>query len=183
MELLGEKIRDIRSQKELTLKELSQQTNLTTSFLSQVERNLVSPSISSLRKIADALTIKLSSLFEEDDGRDVIFTKKNKRTKIIDKECKATYEILAADLPNIKLKPAILKLKVKGVVKRKSASNYGEEFSIILKGKIELMREGEKFVMKEGDSIYFISNKKYTVQNTGDTEAVILFVTNIYNKG
>ena len=56
---LGLKLREIRSSRSLTLNRLAELTQLTTSFISQAERGLVSPSIDSLRKLAKALDVEL----------------------------------------------------------------------------------------------------------------------------
>jgi transcriptional regulator with XRE-family HTH domain len=63
MENLGERIRDERRRRRLTLEKLSQKTGLSKSFLSQVERGLAQPSVSSLKKIAFQFGISVVNLF------------------------------------------------------------------------------------------------------------------------
>jgi len=60
---LGEKLRSIRTARALSLEDLAKKTNLTRSFLSQIEKNKTSPSISSLVRIAAALAVSMSDLF------------------------------------------------------------------------------------------------------------------------
>lgn len=172
---LGSRIRAMRSQKRLSLKELANQTGLTTSFLSQVERNLVSPSIKSLKEIATALNIKVGSLFEEEQ-KELVFIKKYRRKRFIDIESKSSYEILASGLLNISMKPLLYTLKVRGKIERKSQLHEKEEFGMIVKGKVELLRNKEKFIMEEGDSVYFVSTKPYRLRNIGKGNAAILWV-------
>ena len=61
--IIGDTIRSLRKQKELTLKQMSRRTGLSISLLSQIERAESSPSISSLYKIAVALDTRIQSLF------------------------------------------------------------------------------------------------------------------------
>lgn len=175
---LGSKIRTIRSQKRLSLKELADQTGLTISFLSQVERDLVSPSIKSLKEIARALNIKVGSLFEEEQ-KELVFIKKCRRKRFIDIESKSSYEILASGLLNISMKPLLYTLKVRGQMEREPQPHEKEEFGMIVKGKVELLRNKEKFIMEEGDSVYFVSTKPYRLRNIGKGNAVLLWVVYI----
>ncbi len=64
---LGERIRDIRKARKMTITQLASATGLTASMISQVERSLISPSIETLKKIGNALEIPLSILFEDSD--------------------------------------------------------------------------------------------------------------------
>lgn len=60
---IGQKIRQLRTQNNLTLEELASRSELTKGFLSQVERNLTSPSVSTLEDILEALGTDLASFF------------------------------------------------------------------------------------------------------------------------
>mgnify|MGYP001605049467 FL=1 len=66
---IGYRIKDLRTQQRVTLKELAKGTGLTASFLSQLERNLASPSVASLEKIAGALNTKVSNFFEKEEKK------------------------------------------------------------------------------------------------------------------
>src|SRR4030043_2351226 len=66
MKTIGLKIRELRIHQGRKLKELSQKVGVTASFLSQVERGVAVPSISSLKKISDALNMSITSFFDDD---------------------------------------------------------------------------------------------------------------------
>ncbi|WP_197249584.1 helix-turn-helix domain-containing protein [Cytobacillus firmus] len=66
MDEIYKKIKDLRLQNGYTLKELSERTDLSISFLSQVERGTTSLAITSLKKIANVLNVKISEFFEYD---------------------------------------------------------------------------------------------------------------------
>jgi len=173
---LGYRLRDLRRRQKMTLEELGKRTGLTSSFLSQVERNITSPSVKSLREIAAALNTRVSRFFEEERSRDFIFIKKDKRKKVIDGKLKSCSEVLASGLLDIRMEPSLLVLEVGGEMERQSDSLDGEEFGFVLKGKIELLRGPEKFIMEKGDSIYFKGVKSHKVMNVGRSEANLLWI-------
>ena len=73
MEKIGEKIRQQRQKHKLTLDELAKSTGLSKSFLSQIERNLSQPSITSLKKIALRLGISVVNLFKDSRNNDQLW--------------------------------------------------------------------------------------------------------------
>ena len=70
---IGQKIRQLRTQNNLTLEELASRSELTKGFLSQVERNLTSPSVSTLEDILEALGTDLASFFKDSKENKVVF--------------------------------------------------------------------------------------------------------------
>ena len=74
---IGHKIKQLRVQNGLTLEELASRSELTKGFLSQLERNLTSPSISTLEDILEALGSSLSDFFMEEKNEQVVFQKKD----------------------------------------------------------------------------------------------------------
>ena len=72
---IGHKIKQLRIQKGLTLEELASRSELTKGFLSQMERNLTSPSIATLNDIVEALGSSLSEFFREDKEEQIVFHK------------------------------------------------------------------------------------------------------------
>ena len=74
---IGGKIKRLRVANSLTLEELANRCELTKGFLSQVERNLTSPSISTLEDILEALGTNLREFFDERDDEQVVFSTKD----------------------------------------------------------------------------------------------------------
>ena len=73
---IGNKIRELRTRKGLTLEELASRSELTKGFLSQLERDLTSPSIDSLSDILEALGTNLAEFFQEDKNDQFIFPRR-----------------------------------------------------------------------------------------------------------
>lgn len=174
---IGYRVKDLRNRQRVTLKELAKKTGLTTSFLSQLERDLTSPSISSLERIAEALNTKVGYFFEREETKELIFVKKGIGKKFIDKDKKIASESLASGLLNIKMQPSIFTLGTDAELTKELIQPGGEKFGIVLKGRIEFLCNEEKFIFEEGDSIYCAySQKPQRITNIGQTEAKLLWV-------
>lgn len=174
---IGARIKDLRIRQRITLKELAKKTALTTSFLSQLERDLSSPSVSSLEKIAEALNTKIGYFFEREEGKELIFVKKGLGKKVIDKEKNISCETLASGFLNIKMQPQVFTVGIGAELTEDSIRAEGEKFGMVLKGKVELLYNSEKLTLEEGDSIYCAySQKPKRLINVGESEAKFLWV-------
>ena len=174
---IGARVKDLRVHQRITLNELAKKTGLTTSFLSQLERDIASPSVSSLEKIAEALNTKVGYFFEREEGKELIFIKKGMDKKVIDREKNISCEKLASGLLNIKMQPQVFTLGIGAELSKNIISPEGEKFGMVLKGRVELLCNSEKLTLEEGDSIYCVHTQKLEkMKNIAETEAKILLV-------
>lgn len=178
---LGEKIRQIRLAKQVSLRDLAKYTGLTRSFLSQVERGVSSPSIASLEKIARALNTGLSYFFKEDFPKDFSVFRKKREKEFLIKNLKIFCEVLVSDTLDIAMVPILFTLKKGARAKEESLLPYRKErFMFTLKGKIELKcgrEDKRKLILEEGDSLYCKSDFFCkSMSNIGNEEAAILWV-------
>lgn len=173
---LGLKIRELRTSKKITLQKLSELTKLTTSFLSQLERGVVSPSIDSLRGIARALDVSIGEFFKE-ELKDFNFVRKDKALKAVDSETKSSYETLVSELLGVKMEPILVHLEKDGQVKKQLLLEGGELFLIVMEGAVELKLDNETIVLEKGDSLYSKGRKKPNqVRNFGNKDAAFLWL-------
>ena len=175
---IGYRIKDLRTRQRVTLKGLAEKTELTTSFLSQIERDLVSPSVRSLEKIAQALNTKVGHFFEREETKELIFIKKATDKQVLDDEEKGIFcETLASGILNIKMQPHVFTLGKGAELTKELIYSDGEKFGMVLKGKMELQCDLEKFTLEDGDSIYCAYIKRlHRVINVGETEAKLLWI-------
>lgn len=175
---IGTRIKNLRNQQRITLKDLAKKTGLTTSFLSQLERDLTSPSVSSLEKIAQALNTKIGYFFEREGDKELIFIKKGLGKKvIIDKEKGIFCETMASGFLNIKMQPQIFTLGKDSELTEDLMRAEGEKFGMVLKGKVELWCDSEKLTLEEGDSIYCaFTQKLQRIVNIEEGETKLLLV-------
>ena len=72
---IGIKIKEIRLKKQLTQEELADRCELTKGYISQIENDLTSPTLATLKDILQALGTTLSDFFADDEQEQVVFTK------------------------------------------------------------------------------------------------------------
>lgn len=174
---LGYRIHGLRIQKRITLKELAQKTGLTTSFLSQLERDRTSPSVSSLEKIAYALDTRISYFFEGEEDKDLVFVKKGSNRKIIDKDKKIFSESLASGFLNMKMQPQLFTISPGASLNKELIYPQGEKFGMVFKGKLKLLCNSKELILQEGDSIYCMSGEKLgKLVNSGKKDAKFLWI-------
>lgn len=172
---IGENLKKTRLHKRLTLTDLSKRTGLTPSFLSQLERDKVSPSIATLRKIASTLKVKISYLFEEEAEKPALI-KKDKRKEFRCEDSKTKGEILASGSLDIKIEPLLLTIDPGGETGKELSNHQGQEFGIVFEGRIKLILGRKEYIMEDGDSICFDSVEFHRLVNIGKKKAKVLWV-------
>jgi transcriptional regulator with XRE-family HTH domain len=176
---IGGEIRKIRKEKGYTLKELSQKTGFSTALLSQIENNVVSPPISTLWRIANALEVRLAHFFQQTpiNREDYFIVRKGKGRLMTREESQMvlTYESLGYGKEDRTIEPFIVHF---GGEEERDAqdplSHTGEEFLYVLKGKIYMEYGDQRFVLEPGDSILFESVVSHRLH--GEKESAALAV-------
>ena len=174
MDEISKKIKELRVQKGLTLKELSERTELSISFLSQVERGATSLAITSLKKIADALHTKITDFFEETHNTN--FTVKvNEQKPFQIKGSEFTYVRLNGEFSGRTLEPLLVTVAANQKQTQKFG-HPGEEFYYVLKGMVIFHIDGREYLLREGDTIHFPSTLHHTLENPLNEESILLCV-------
>ena len=175
MDPVMKKIRTIRIDKGLNMRELAQKVGCSTAFISQMENGKASPSIATLKKIAAVLDVRVVDFFmTEKTGNDIIL-RKDQRIHMKYPQGDAFIELLVAKVSNKKMQPIWAHFEP-GDGSQGTYSHTGEEFGIILKGSLELQIEDEDYLLAEGDTFYFSSDRKHGYRNLGDTSCDVLWV-------
>ncbi|MCU1806369.1 XRE family transcriptional regulator [Cytobacillus firmus] len=175
MDEIYKKIKDLRLQNGYTLKELSERTDLSISFLSQVERGTTSLAITSLKKIADALNVKISEFFEDEKPNQNFIVKSSEHKPFNIKGSEFTYVRVNGDFPGRSLEPLLVTL-APNQKQTQQFGHAGEEFYYVLKGLVIFHVDGKEYVIREGDSIHFPSTYPHTVENPISEESKLLCV-------
>ncbi len=170
---IGKKIKELRLQNDLTLEDLASRSELTKGFLSQLERNLTSPSISTLEDILEALGTNLSEFFHEEEEEQIVFTTKD---FFVDKQEEYQIEWIVPNAQKNEMEPILLTLPPKGK-SYELESHLGEEFGYVLKGTITLVRDNKRYKLKAKDTFYMNGKKSHYLYNNGNSEAHVLWIT------
>ena len=172
---IGEKIKQLRIKMNLTQEELANRCELSKGFISQVERNLTSPSIATLIDILEALGDNLKNFFSDNDSEKVVFNKDD----MFIQEDNALNHIIQWIVPNAQknqMEPILIKLLKNG--RSLSHTAYeGEVFGYILRGSVYLCLGQRRFKLKKGESFYYKANAEHYLENAADYEAEVLWVT------
>ena len=173
---IGAKLKQLRQAKKLTLKKLAEQAGCTDAALSKIERGEVTPTISLLKKAVNVLGITLSEFLSNDeDSDDNIVIRKEERVRIDFHDMNIISHQLVHNLKNKMMQPLYEIIKPGGG-SGGAYTHYGEEFGIVLEGELEITVDDVKYVIREGDSFYYKSNRPHSFQNNGDKDVKIIWV-------
>ncbi len=170
--MLGAKIRNKRTEIGISLKELADKTGLTPGFLSQVERDLTEPSITSLRKIANVLGVAVF-YFLLDDVHVNPVVKKDERPPLTFPKSHLKYELLSPDL-NRQMEMYIGRLEPGAATCDEPLTHPGEEVVHVLEGDMWIKIGEEEYVLEQGDTIYYFSSIPHKIVNSGQTNLVFI---------
>jgi transcriptional regulator with XRE-family HTH domain len=167
---LGGVIRGAREKHELTLQETAKRTRLSVSYLSQIERNLLHPSVGTLKGIAQALGIPAGKLMFP-----AATQRKGERKRIVFPKSSIEYELLT---PDLRRRVSMLWLTAKpGAESGPPSTHDGEDGVVVLKGRLSVEIGGVWHELKAGDSIYFSSAMPHRWCNRGAIEAQAIWVS------
>ena len=179
---VGEKVKALREQKGLSLKDLGDLTGFSTALLSQMENHLVSPSLGTMIKLAKALGVKVGDFLGETEGEPFAIVRKDERKTVSRFASKEGvkygyfYEALGFEKKNRHMEPFIVTLEPATVKTSKTSMHDGEEFIFVLEGAMEVILGSHTDVLYPGDSIYYDSNIPHRVQCHQDRVTRILAV-------
>jgi transcriptional regulator with XRE-family HTH domain len=175
MKQVGVNIKRLREEQGTTLREMAKDVGVSPSFLSQVEKGKASPSLTTLKSMADALQTTIGNLVGEDvNQKDKIVTRENERRSLKQVSQGIQMYLLSETNPYKQMEPLLFKLSSNASSGESTYSHYGQEFVLILKGALEMMLGDKSYLLKKGDSIYFNSSTPHSFKNLhrGETEAL-----------
>lgn len=172
---IGKKIRRLRIQNSLTQEELAERCELTKGFISQVERDLTSPSIATLRDILEGLGTNLRDFFNEIEDEKIVFTKEDVFVSE-NEDYKYTLKWLIPNAQKNLMEPILIELDEGGRTKEDSP-HEGEEFGYVLKGTIYVYLGNERYKVRKGQSFYYKANFNHYIANAGKTKASVIWIS------
>ena len=183
MSEIGKKIREIRISQNLTIKDIANRTNLSNSFISRMERGDISPSLSSVKKIANALDISVGHLFDKDSEKadlgissEIKIVRKNERRKLVYPNQKAYDYLLTPSIRNVGIEFILTVLEPGGNSGEEFYAHEGEECILVNKGILQLYIGDEHFELRDGDSIHFTSSIPHRYENSSSTTLEAVWV-------
>ena len=170
---IGEKIKMLRVTHALTQEELANRCELSKGFISQIENELTSPSIATLIDILECLGTNLKEFFSDETEEKITYSAEDYFVKE-DETSSVTWLVPSAQKNS--MEPIIVRLSG-GEKTDVDDPHEGEEFGYVLSGRIYVVCGNIKKKCKKGDSFYFKSAKPHYIENTGNIEATVLWVS------
>ncbi len=172
---LGANIKRLRLENELTQEELGDRCDLSKGFISQLERNLTSPSIATLIIILNVLGTDLKTFFANTDEGKVVYKKDDViTTDNIDDGNQISW--LVTDAQKNDMEPILCSIKPSGVLFDNDAY-IGEHFGYVLSGKVMLELGNNTYKVSKGESFYYKANDSHKIYNPFQKEARLIMVS------
>ncbi|MBU9726854.1 helix-turn-helix domain-containing protein [Diplocloster modestus] len=172
---IGNKLKELRIGKGLTQEELADRAELSKGFISQIERDLTSPSIATLVDILQCLGTDLKDFFNDTADEQVVFHDADYFEKT-DPELLNKIEWIIPNAQKNIMEPIRLTLKPGGSTYPDNP-HEGEEFGYVLQGSITIHIGNKKYKAKKGESFYYIPSSKHYITASPKTGAIILWVS------
>lgn len=169
---IGEKIKRLRLTLGLTQEELAERTDLSRSFISQLESDKTSPSIETLEKILRALGTDLKHFFSDIESEKIVF-KKDERVPVYDLPDGVKMEYIMVGVEDKPIDPMVVELEP-GAKTEEEDYHEGYEFGYVIDGRIELYLDGAKYKLRKGDAFYYKADKKHCVRNPDRKKKAVL---------
>ena len=177
---LGNRLSSLRKRKNMTLDDLSAKSGVSKSILSQIERDLSNPTVTTISRIADALGERLSDFFSKIEVEEESSIESSKETpSITSKDGLCALNILGAGETVNWLQWYILEMKPKGVLDSSSHGPKTFENLTVIYGQIEVCCGGSKEKLSKGDTFRFQSNRNHTIKNVSKQKAQVLMINYI----
>ncbi len=170
---IGIKIKRLRLQNNLTQEELADRCELTKGYISQLENELTSPSITTLEDILTALGTTFADFFKDEKEEKVVFCEQDFIEKISESH---KIEWLVPNAQKNEMEPIRVVIEPHTSLEE-DMPHEGEEFGYVLNGRIWLHIGQSAHCVKKGEVFYFTPDKVHHLENRTNEKAVVLWIT------
>lgn len=172
-ESVGERIKTLRTEQGMTLAELSEKANISISYLSQIERDKTTPSLTTLTGIAKAFNVGLRYFFESDAEVAHVVRAQEKQDGFAPDACMGHARLtFGAANGKIEVYRVILQPHTPP---QQLTPHSGEEFGFVLTGELTVTLGDERFALAAGDGIHYDALQPHAWSNQGDEPCVVIW--------
>jgi transcriptional regulator with XRE-family HTH domain len=173
--IVGLKIRELRSQREYSLRALAQRSGLNINTLSLIENGRSSPSVGTLQQLARALDVPITAFFESEPvSKQVVFTRHESRPEATFSS--ARMQNLGKDLAGNAVQPFVVTLESDAGSGERMIVHTGHEFVYCLNGKVLYKIDAIDYLLEPGDSVVFEAHLPHQWKNIADGPSQIILV-------
>jgi transcriptional regulator with XRE-family HTH domain len=171
---VGSKLRALRKRRGHSLRALAELCGLSVNTISLVERGKTSPSVATLHRLATALGVSMTFFFEEEEQRDVVFVKADRRART--RSDSVIMENLGSGLRDQAMEPLLVALQPGAGSGDEPIVHLGHEFVFCIEGEIEYEIRDDRYLLGEGDSLIFEAHLPHRWRNVSDSSSTILLI-------
>jgi transcriptional regulator with XRE-family HTH domain len=172
---VGNRLRKLREERGISIRELARQCGLSANAISLIERGQTSPSVSTLYRLSEAMEIPITTFFETIDGdSEVVFRKGSERTRVA--FSRGVWEGLGGEMFKGRVQPFALTLETGANSGPSAIVHTGHEFVVCLRGQLEYQVEDEIYLLEAGDSLLFQAYLNHRWRNPGPLVTDAIFV-------
>jgi len=179
---LGDRIKNLRLKKELTIEGLAERSGLAAASISEMENHQLSPPLGDIVKLANSLHVSVGDLFGDSADAPFCIVRSGSR-KSVSRFSSASrsaggysYESLGYQKQNRHMEPFLVTLTPTPVPQTVPNRHAGEEILFVLEGQVEVSLAEHTDILNPGDSIYYDSNLPHIVSCHGDRPARLMAV-------
>lgn len=168
----GQKIRQLRIEQNLSLKDLSEKSGVSLSMISQIERRNTDPTLTTLYKLCKGLDVSISTLLGTDEETTQI-VRKNERKTVTFPQSNSKYQLLTP-INEGTIEMIMIHLEA-GQEDQQLVEHSGEECGFVLKGEMTIFLGDQEYILREGDSIRFKSTTPHRFFNHTDETVISIW--------
>ncbi|WLD94147.1 helix-turn-helix domain-containing protein [Alkalihalobacillus sp. AL-G] len=174
-QMIGDKIRTIRRQRNLSLEEMSRLTDVSKAMLGQIERGVSSPTVSTLWKVASGLGVSFSSFVEEEKPK---FSKVeiDNVEPLLEDEGRYQVRTLFPTEAKRRFEAYSVTLEPDCIYTSSAHGDGVEEYLFVHEGEMTLTVAGETHRLRENEAFHFSANYEHIYENTTDERCTLLMV-------
>lgn len=163
---VGARLRELRAERGVSMRALARRSGLSANALSMIERNLTSPSVGTLTKLATALEVPIVAFFQKEEQKHrVVFCKAGQRPRV--SIPLGEWEGLGGERFVGRVEAFLLTLGAGGSSGEHGMLHTGHEFVFCLQGELEYTVEGQQYLLQPGDSLIFAAQMLHFWRNPG----------------
>lgn len=169
-EEIGKRIKKVREEQHLTLKNVEAKAGISATHISEIERGKTSPTIGALVRIAEALGRDPAYFIEDEELDDVSCVSYEDRSPRPLERCPGVREMLTRSIPSGKINAQLMTLAPAKGQDMNLHAHEGDEAALVLQGAVRFSVEGATHDLGEGDSIYFVASQQHGYANASGAE-------------
>ena len=171
---LGSRLKALRLEQQLSQRDLASRASLSVNSISLIERNEISPSVSTLQSLASALNIKMGYFFDENVQKKIIHLQAVSRPAITSHGTRI--EGVGERIARQEIEPFLVSLDPGSGSGDRPVIHSGHEFVYCAQGQVEYVIDGEEYILQEGDFLLFEAQLPHQWRNITDSQAKFLLI-------